>query len=79
MIQVRLVADLSPRKPGFAPGSVNVGFVVVKVALGQVSVRVLPFYRGNIIPLWLCAIRNTEDGDIKISDRLQATEERTSR
>jgi hypothetical protein len=32
----RLVAGLSPRRPGFDPGSVHVGFVVDKVALGQV-------------------------------------------
>jgi hypothetical protein len=31
-----LVADLSPRRPGFAPGSIHVGFVVDKVALGLV-------------------------------------------
>jgi hypothetical protein len=29
----RLVAGLSPRRPGFAPGSVYVGFVVETVAL----------------------------------------------
>jgi hypothetical protein len=32
----RLVAGLPPRRPGFDPGSVRVGFVVDKVALGQV-------------------------------------------
>jgi hypothetical protein len=32
----RLVAGLSPRRPGFDPGPVHVGFVVDKVALGQV-------------------------------------------
>jgi hypothetical protein len=32
----RLVAGLSPRRPGFDPGSVHVGFAVDKVALGQV-------------------------------------------
>jgi hypothetical protein len=32
----RLVAGLSPRRFGFDPGSVHVGFVVDKVALGQV-------------------------------------------
>jgi hypothetical protein len=32
----RLVAGLSQRRPGFDPASVNVGFVVDKVALGQV-------------------------------------------
>jgi hypothetical protein len=31
----RLVAGLSPRRSGFDPGSVHVGFVVDKVALGQ--------------------------------------------
>jgi hypothetical protein len=48
-----LVAGLSPRRPGFAPGSVHVGFVVDKVALGQVFLRVLPFYPVSIIPPWL--------------------------
>ena len=32
----RLVAGLSPRRPGFDPGPVHVRFVVDKVALGQV-------------------------------------------
>jgi hypothetical protein len=39
----RLVADLSPRRPGFTPGSFHVGFVVDKVALGQVSSDFLGF------------------------------------
>jgi hypothetical protein len=39
----RLVAGLSPRRPWFDPGSVNVGFVVDKVALGQVFPLVLRF------------------------------------
>jgi hypothetical protein len=43
----RLVAGLSPRRPGFDPGSVHVGFVVAKVALGQVFVRVLRFSSVN--------------------------------
>jgi hypothetical protein len=30
------VAGFSPRRPGFDPGSVHVGFVVDKVALGQI-------------------------------------------
>jgi hypothetical protein len=38
-----LVAGLSPRRPWFAPGSIHVGFVVDKVALGQVFLRVLRF------------------------------------
>jgi hypothetical protein len=39
----RLVALLSLRRPGFDPGSVHVVFVVDKVALGQVFLRVVGF------------------------------------
>jgi hypothetical protein len=39
----RLVAGLSPRRPGLASGSVHVEFVVDKVALGHVFLRVLQF------------------------------------
>jgi hypothetical protein len=46
----RLVADLPPRRPGFDPGLVHVGFVVDKVALGQVFPRVLRFSPVNLIP-----------------------------
>jgi hypothetical protein len=46
----RLVAGLSPRRHGFDPGSVHVGFVVDNVALGQVSPRVLRFSPVNFIP-----------------------------
>jgi hypothetical protein len=46
----RLVADFSPRSPGFISRSVDVGFVVDSVALGQVSPRVLPFSPVSIIP-----------------------------
>jgi hypothetical protein len=48
----RLVAGLSPRRPGFAPGSIHVGFVVDKVALGRFppSTSVSP---ANIIPPFL--------------------------
>jgi hypothetical protein len=46
----RLVTGLSPRRPGFDPGSVHVGFVVDKVALGQAFPRVLRFYPVNFIP-----------------------------
>jgi hypothetical protein len=45
----RLVADLSPRRPGFDPGSVHVGFMVDKLALGQVHPRVLRFFPVNFI------------------------------
>jgi hypothetical protein len=47
---MRLVAGLSTRRPGFDLGSVHVGFVVDKVALGQVFFRVLRFSPANFIP-----------------------------
>jgi hypothetical protein len=46
----RLVTGLSPRRPGFDPGSVHVGFVVDKVALGQAFLRVLRFSPVSLIP-----------------------------
>jgi hypothetical protein len=46
----RLVAGLSSRSPGFAPGSIHVGFVVDKVELRQDFLRVLRFSPVNIIP-----------------------------
>jgi hypothetical protein len=39
----RLVTGLLPRRSVFAPGSVHVGFVMDKVTLGQVLLRVLRF------------------------------------
>jgi hypothetical protein len=38
-----LVTGLSLRRPGFAHGSIHVGFVADKVSLGQVLLRVLRF------------------------------------
>jgi hypothetical protein len=49
----RLVAGLSARRAGFDPGSVHVGFVVDKVALGQVFPRVLRFFPVSFIALVL--------------------------
>jgi hypothetical protein len=46
----RLIAGLQTRRPGFYPGLVHVGFVVDKVALGQVFPRVLRFSPVNFIP-----------------------------
>jgi hypothetical protein len=46
----RLVAVLSPRRPGFDPGSFHVGFVVDKVALGHVFPKVSRFFPVNFIP-----------------------------
>jgi hypothetical protein len=45
----RLVASISPRSPGFAPRSIYVGFMVGKVALGQVFFRVLLFFPASSI------------------------------
>jgi hypothetical protein len=57
-----LVAALSPRKLGFAPRTVQMGFVVDKVELGQVSHRVLLLYPVSIIPPWLSVlVRNLAD------------------
>jgi hypothetical protein len=45
----RLVTGFSPRRPVFAPRSVHVGFVVDKVALQYIFIRVLWFSAVNII------------------------------
>jgi hypothetical protein len=45
-----LAASLPPRRPGFDPGSVRVGFLLDKEALGQVFPRVLRFSPVNFIP-----------------------------
>jgi hypothetical protein len=47
---LRLVAGLSPRRTGFDPSSVHVGFMVYKVALGQVFPRVFRCSLVNFIP-----------------------------
>jgi hypothetical protein len=45
-----LAVGLTPRSPRFEPGSIHVGLVMDKVALGQVFLRVLRFSPVNIIP-----------------------------
>jgi hypothetical protein len=45
-----LVAGLSSRSSRFEPGSIHVGFVVDRVALGQVFLRDLRFSPVSIIP-----------------------------
>jgi hypothetical protein len=45
-----LVTGLSLQRAGFLPKSIHVGFVVDKVALGQVFLRVLRFSPVIIIP-----------------------------
>jgi hypothetical protein len=49
----RLVTGISMQRPRFTPGSVYVGFLEEKVALGQVFLQVLQFSLFNIIPPWL--------------------------
>jgi hypothetical protein len=41
---MRLVAGLSPRRPGFPPESTHVGNVVDKVAVGQIFLQVIPVF-----------------------------------
>jgi hypothetical protein len=42
--------SISPQRPGFNPKLVCVGFLVEKVALGQVFILVLLFFSVSIIP-----------------------------
>jgi hypothetical protein len=58
---------------GFAPGSVHVGFMVDKVALGHVFLLVLRFSPVNIIPPWLSILiyylaKNTRPVGARISE-----------
>jgi hypothetical protein len=46
----RLVPVLLPRRLGFGPRRVDVRIVVDKVALGQVFLRVFPFFHVSVIP-----------------------------
>jgi hypothetical protein len=68
----RLVVGLTLRRPVFAPRSIHVGFVVNKVALGHVFVRVLRFYPVNIIPLWLSTGYGLDDRAIDIRSSAEA-------
>jgi hypothetical protein len=58
----RLVAGLSPRRPEFDPESVHVGFVVDKVALGEVFPRVLHFSPVNFNRIRECVLHAFELG-----------------
>jgi hypothetical protein len=63
----RLAAGLSSRRPGFPTGSLHVVFVVDKVALGQVFLRVLrfslvPFHRGYPYSHMTWGMNNRPDG-----------------
>ena len=46
----RIVAGVSPRRAGFDPKPVNVGFVVDKVAVEQVLLPVFQCFPVRIIP-----------------------------
>jgi hypothetical protein len=53
----RLVAGLSPWRPGFMPGTVHMGFMVGKVTLGQVFRQFLRFFPVSIIPPWFYILK----------------------
>jgi hypothetical protein len=55
-----LVAGLSPRMPGFDPGSVHMGLVVDKLAGGQIFSQVLRFYPVSFIQLVLHYTKKSE-------------------
>jgi hypothetical protein len=59
------MAQISRRPPtvevGFDPGSVHVGFLVDKVALGQAFPRVLQFSSVNSIPPVLHYLENKKN------------------
>jgi hypothetical protein len=67
----RSVASLSPHRPGFAPWSVHVGFVIDSVPLGQVSLRVLRSSPVRVIPPWL-SILISGGGDDVLSSETQS-------
>jgi hypothetical protein len=48
-----IVASLSPRRPGFDSRPIHVRFVIDRVALGQVFLRILQFLSVSIISLVL--------------------------
>jgi hypothetical protein len=52
-----LVVGLRARNSGFASGSVRLEFVMDKVALGQVFLRLIWFSFVNIIPPWFSILR----------------------
>jgi hypothetical protein len=68
-IHKRLVAGFSPRRPGFALRADHVEFVVDRVALGQVFLRVLRCSPVNIIPPLLhihsCIIWEMDKGPVR--------------
>jgi hypothetical protein len=60
-----------PPEPGFDPGSVHMGFVMDKVALGQVFPRILRFSLVSFIPPVLNYLENR--GKNKLSLHLHHT------
>jgi hypothetical protein len=63
-----LVAGLSLRRPAFVSGSVHMGFLFYKVALGQVFTRILwfplsvSFHRGSPYSYIIWEVNNKPDG-----------------
>jgi hypothetical protein len=53
LAMAQAVSRRPPRSPGLSPGSVHVGFVVNKVALGQCLLQVLLVSPVNNIHQWL--------------------------
>jgi hypothetical protein len=53
MMEIVSTSEMSPKRPGFATGSVHVGFVTGKVALRQVFLRFIRFSIANVISPWL--------------------------
>jgi hypothetical protein len=64
-----LVVGFSLRRPGFAPKAVHVEFVVDRVALGQVFLRVLQFLLVSVIPPLLhihsCIVCGIDNGPVR--------------
>jgi hypothetical protein len=70
----RLAADPSPQSPGFMPGSVRVRFVVERVAVGQVFLRVLWLYPfSTILPGLSVFIYPLGMNNISVSGRSSET------
>jgi hypothetical protein len=70
----RLFAGLPRWKPGFAPGSIHVGFVVDKVAWTQVFLRVFQPSNFNILRWLSICICDVEDDNKPVGGRSSETQ-----
>jgi hypothetical protein len=73
----RLASSLLWWRLGFAPKPVHVGFVVEKVALRQVFLRVLRVSPVNVIPLWLHTYVGLSSGEWTIGPLVAAVNRRS--